>query len=74
MNCLSLQPILNVIHNNLLKQVSKANLLKNPTECSKMQKSVHCSGCEVVKKVDSVIFTMEVEKDINNDIKDKTSI
>ena len=39
-----------------------------------MQKSVHCSGCEVVKKVDSVIFTMEVEKEINNDIKVETSI
>lgn len=39
-----------------------------------MQKSVHCSGCEVVKKLDSVIFTMEVEKEINNDIKVETSI
>ena len=37
-------------------------------------KSVHCSGCEVVKKVDSVVSTMKVEKEINNDMKVETSI
>lgn len=39
-----------------------------------VQKSIHCSGCAVVKKVDSVISTMEVEKKIKNDMKVETSI
>ena len=37
-------------------------------------KSVHCGGCEVVKKVDNVVSTMKVEKEIKNGMKVETSI
>ena len=37
-------------------------------------KSVHCSGCAVVNKVDSVISNMKVEKEIKNYMKVETSM